>query len=443
MVGKALVVACSVAATAAAMSIRDELGRPGINAVPCPDQRWEEADTRFDALPRAKAFFGHYNGGAYRIEIPDNWNGELVLWAHGYVANAGAQGSRLRVGVPGVTQGNAFREHLITNGFAWAASSYRCNGYVPGQGLLDTMALADEFKKVNEGKAAARVYLTGVSMGGHITLLGMQEFPTTFAGGLALCAAGPGEMDFLTAVSAASELITGITVSPATREQDVERLNAILGKPPDYTQKGRQLASIQVQISGGPRPFAVDGLTSRFIENASTVAGRADDVWSRMSSNADVRYHIDDGLGLTDAAINSSIRRKAADAEVRGVTGPYEEAIPFDGRIERPVLTLHGTGDLYVPISLEQSLRRAVDASGKSSLLVQRIIRSPGHCNFSAAEASDAFDALADWVRTGKRPEGDDVLGDLTGAGMKFTNPLRPGDPGTVRVSEHARIPNH
>jgi hypothetical protein len=139
-------------------------------------------------------------------------------------------------------------------------------------------------------------------MGGHVTLLGMQEFPTTFAGGLALCASGPGEMDFLTSVAAASELISGVTVTQATREKDVERLTAILGKPPGYTDKGRQLASIQVEISGGPRPFALEGLASRFIENASTVAGRGDDVWNRVASNTDLKYHIDDGLGLTDAA---------------------------------------------------------------------------------------------------------------------------------------------
>ena len=128
------------------------------------------------------------------------------------------------------------------------------------------------------------------------------------------------------------------------------------------------------------------------------------------------------------------MRRKPADAEMRGVHGPYEEAIPFDGQIARPVLTLHGSGDLYVPISLEQSLRRTVDNAGKSSWLVQRIIRSPGHCNFSAPEQADAFDALVEWARNGKRPEGDDVLADLTNAGMKFTTPLRPGDPGVIRV---------
>jgi hypothetical protein len=49
-----------------------------------------------------------------------------MLSAHGYVANTGPNGSRLGVRPP------AIRQHVISQGFAWAASSYRCNGYVPG-----------------------------------------------------------------------------------------------------------------------------------------------------------------------------------------------------------------------------------------------------------------------------------------------------------------------
>src|SRR5262249_39175053 len=157
-----------------------------------------------------------------------------------------------------------FREHLIGSGFAWAASSYRCNGYVPGVGLQDTLALGGVFSTVTQ-KTPTRTYLTGASMGGHVTLLGMQELPTTFAAGLAMCPAGPGEADFLTAVAAASEVISGITVSAATREEDLAGVAQILGRPPAYTEKGRQLASVQIEISGGPRPFAVEGLVQRFI----------------------------------------------------------------------------------------------------------------------------------------------------------------------------------
>jgi hypothetical protein len=229
------------------------LGRPGITPVPCPTQDWQLGDPKFDALPGAKAFFGQYDGGIYKIEIPDEWSGELALYAHGFVSNAGAQGSALRVG------NSPIREHLIKNGYAWAASSYRCNGYVPGQGLLDTMALTDLFTKFNGGRAPQRVYLTGTSMGGHVTLLGMHEFPTTFAGGLAMCPAGPELFDFFAATAGAAEAITGVQAHLETMQADVAKMNELLGKPPDYTDKGRQLASVEIQISGGPRPFRARG----------------------------------------------------------------------------------------------------------------------------------------------------------------------------------------
>jgi hypothetical protein len=74
------------------------LGGPGVTPVPCPDQMWTLGDPAFDALPGAKAMFGVYDGGIYRIEIPEKWNSELVLFAHGFVPNGGTNGSNLRIG---------------------------------------------------------------------------------------------------------------------------------------------------------------------------------------------------------------------------------------------------------------------------------------------------------------------------------------------------------
>ena len=412
------------------------LGRPGVTPVPCPDQPWQMAEARFDALPAAKAFFGQYDGGIYRIEIPENWNGELVLYAHGYAPNTGTNGSTLRVG------NSPVREHLIQNGYAWAASSYRCNGYVPGQGLLDTMALTDLFTKTNNGRAPQRVYLTGTSMGGHITLLGMHEFPTTFAGGLAMCPAGPELFDFFAATAGAAEVITGVQLKLDTMQADLAKMNDILGKPPDYTEKGRQLASVEIQISGGPRPFAAEGLASggRFAGNISgaALAGSTTPT-NRAAMTTHITYAIDEDLGLTADALNKGARRKAIDAAFRNPMGPYDEVVPFDGKLERPVLTMHGTGDLFVPIFLEQVLKRAVEASGKQRLLTQRIYRIAGHCGFSQPEMIRAFDDLTTWVKQGTKPEGDEVYGDLRNAGVKFTDPLRPNDPGGVRVTPAAK----
>src|SRR6266851_2552580 len=372
------------------------LGRPGITPLACPQQEWQFADPTFDALPGARAFFGNYAGGVYRIEIPDKWNGELVLFAHGFVPNAGPNGSTLRAG------NHRFRDHLINGGFAWASPSYRCNGYVPGRGLVDTMALGDLFKQINGGRAPERTYLTGESMGGHVTLLGMQEFPTAFAGGLAMCPAGPELFDYYAAMSAAAEVVSGVQFHADSVPQDLAKMSEAFGKPPDYTEKGRQMASVEIQVSGGPRPFAMEGLTSRFVANFGT--SQAALLGSTTPSNravdtAHVKYSIADGLGLTADTLNAKARRKTGDPEMRSANGPYEEVVPFDGKIARPLMTLHGTGDLYVPIFLEQTLKRAVKAAGNEKLLTQRIYRIGAHCQFSAPEMTKAFDDLVAWVK--------------------------------------------
>lgn len=427
-----LVAAALIAASSALWPVTTSgVGRPGITPVACPQQTWQPADPAFDALPGAKAYFGNYDGGVYRIEIPDRWNGELMLSAHGFTTNAGPRGSELRVSTP------LIRDHLIQEGFAWAASSYRCNGYVPGIGLQDTMALTELFTKFNGGRAPQRVYLTGGSMGGHVTLLGMHEFPTSFAGGLAMCPSGPELFDYFSSVGAAAEVITGLKFDQPTDVADtVKKMSEMLGTPPDYTTKGLQLASVEIQLSGGPRPFAMEGLKSRFLQNISgaALAGNTSPS-SRAVSTVNVKYNIDESLGLTADHLNTAARRKAPDMTVRGPMGPFDELVPFDGQIQRPLLTMHGTGDLYVPIHLERALNRAVTNAKRDDLLVQRIYRIAGHCGFNAAEQARSFDDLVAWVRNGVKPKGDDIMSDLHDAGRTFTSPLRDGDPGALTVA--------
>jgi pimeloyl-ACP methyl ester carboxylesterase len=430
-----IVALMAIAASTASITA---LGKPGVTPLPCPTQEWQPGDPAFEAVSGAKALFGKYDGGLYRIEIPAKWNGELVLFAHGFVPNTGATGATLRVG------NHRFRDHLVQEGFAWAASSYRCNGYVPGQGLLDTMALSEIFTKANDGRAPQRTYLTGESMGGHVTLLGLQEFPTAFAGGLAMCPAGPALFDYFAAMSAAAEVVTGQQFHADTLPQDAAKMSELLGKPPDYTDKGRQLASVEIQMSGGPRPFAVEGLASRFLANAATSAAAlagSTTPSNRAIDTAHLKYTIGDGLGLTAEALNRNARRKTGDPEFRGANSSYEEIVPFDGKIARPLLTMHGTGDLYVPVFLEQTLKDAVTAAGNEKLLVQRLYRIGAHCQFSQPEMIRAFDDLVKWVRQGTRPDGDDVRGDLSDAGRTFTEPLRPNDPGGVRIAPARKSP--
>jgi len=421
--------------------------RPVLTPVPCANLEWRYADPAFDALPDAKAYAGRYDGGTYRIEVPDNWNGELVLWAHGNRADTGPNGSLVASESVGATPGGVtagqvagaelFRQHLIRSRFAWAASSYRCNGSIQGIGLLDTLRLLEEFPTLAGVSRPDRVYLLGASMGGGITLRAMHLLPTTFAGALAMCPASPSLGDFRASLVAAAEAISGVRLRPGTFEADLAAMLAVLGTPPNYTQKGRQLASVQISISGGDRPFALEGLAPRFEANLREAVRQPTII--RASTNRDTRYTLDERLGLTAAALNQMVTRVVPDETLRGPQSPYLEVSSLDGRIQRPLMTIHGTGDLQVPIGGQRALRRIVDSAGTSNLLVQRIMRIPGHCRFSNEEQIQSFDALVTWVREGIRPEGDDVMMDLRDAGRRFTTPLRPGDPGTLGVPLGAR----
>jgi pimeloyl-ACP methyl ester carboxylesterase len=326
---------------------------------------------------------------------------------------------------------------MIDNGFAWGASTYRCNGYIPGVGLSDTILLKDLFVKLTS-KTPQRTYLIGSSMGGFQTLLGMHLFPEMFDGALAMCAINAATWEFQVAAGAAAEYITGLRfTSPATVAQTQAQMAAITGMPGSLSQKGLQLASAQINLSGGPRPFAMEGLAVpftgvpafRFNMSGGVLAGSTT-ITSRTRGNDKTKYTIDPGLGITGADLDANVRRISPDVSLYEA---YEETRPLSGKIMRPLLTLHTTGDLVVPVVSAQALQRAVDGAKRSDLLVQRFIRAPGHCTFSGAEQSQAFGDLVKWVRLGQRPEGDEVLGDLSDTGRKFTNPLRPGDPGGIR----------
>jgi pimeloyl-ACP methyl ester carboxylesterase len=394
---------------------------------PCPTPAAEFVDPAFEALRGARAFFGKYDGGLYQIEVPENWNGELVVYQHGATI-----GSSIRVQVP------VLRVHWIANGYAWAASSFRCNSPAAGIGVIDTNLLAASFSRLTGTTAPTRTWAVGQSNGGGGVLLALRYYPNIFAGGLAMCPADFQTLDYRLAVAAAAEVIGGITLRDSTA---LSQVTEVFGAPNNYTEKGRQLASVQIELSGGPRPFAVEGLASRF---AANIAGGVDNpavpttALLRAATNESVQYRIDPKLGFSSDTLNKLVRRQAPDPQLR-LRGPHQDTMPFDLKIQHPVVTLHGTGDLTVPITLGRGFKQAADAVGTSHLLVQRIMRIPGHCQFSEQEQIEAFDDLVRWVKEDRRPEGDDIMGDFRDAGRRFTNPLRPGDPGTLTLDASDR----
>ncbi|HEY5476762.1 MAG TPA: DUF6351 family protein [Tepidiformaceae bacterium] len=382
----------------------------------------------FDPLPGAKADFGKLGKTVYQIEIPTSWNGDLVMWAHGYAGDS----TVLSVDSPP----QALRQQFISQGYAWAASSYSENGYDPGVGANDTLALKQFF--VNKYGTPAHTYLVGESMGGNVITLSLEHFSNQYSGALSMCGAvaGEEEIDYLTSWAMVAEYLSGVNVPLGQGAQAVTQalLNGMqksLGLPSSLTPAGQRFANVIQNLTGGPRPFFKEGFASTYLVDFGVIITDPNrtSLPGAGSTNVGVTYHIDDGFGVTDAALNAGVRRLPADPTARDPIA-HPDSAPTTGNISVPLLTLHGTGDLFVPITLEQSYLKKVQAAGKGDLLVQRAIRSAGHCQFSGQEETTAWTDLVNWVTNGTKPAGDDLSGSLANIGLQFTTPLRAGDPG-------------
>jgi Prolyl oligopeptidase family len=152
-------------------------GAPALEADQPPQYFVDETKLPFDALAGTTTtrLWGVQGGAGYRIEVPANWNGELVLYAHGFRGG----GLELTVSNPPI------RKYLIDHGFAWAASSYATNGYDVTQGVKDTHDLGTRFNGLVGHPS--RVYFTGTSMGGHITGVAIEQYPSVYDGAMPMC----------------------------------------------------------------------------------------------------------------------------------------------------------------------------------------------------------------------------------------------------------------
>ena len=365
------------------------------------------------AATETTTLWGVHGGAGYRIEVPDNWNGDLVLYAHGF---RGA-GLELTVSNPSI------RAYLIANGYAWAASSYATNGYDVAQGVKDTHDLG----KLFNGKVGNpdRTYIMGHSMGGHITGVLAEQHARTYAGALPMCGVmGDNELfDYFVDFHLIAQAITGISAPhpfPANyATTTVPQIKAALAAPfpVALNADGLALKAATINISGGARPLTdvawVTWANFLFARGLSSEEGSVE------NENTVYQLDSDPALSPEEQLLNDTIQRISLDPQSRHPNGLG--GIPaISGNIRIPVQSLHTLGDLFVPFSMEQIYAQRVSDYGKSNLLVTRAIRDVGHCGFTPLEQQNAFADLVNWVENGVKPVGDAVLDPAVVAGPNF-----------------------
>jgi fermentation-respiration switch protein FrsA (DUF1100 family) len=390
-------------------------------AAPPPAYFVDESKLPFDALPGTTTarYWGVHGGAGYRIEVPANWNGELVLYAHGFRGT----GLELTITNP------RLRQLLVTNGYAWAASSFSTNGYDVKQGVKDTHALGQLFNGLIGNPS--RTYITGHSMGGHITGVAIEQYPSAYVGALPMCGVmGDNELfDYFLDFNLVAEALAGVQAQfpfPANYQTAVvPGVKAALGSPyPGVLNlQGQKLAGVTQNISGGPRPaFATSFVVwGNFLFTVGVQGGDLGVAPGNVQDNSTTVYQIDSDPALSpdEVVLNANVLRVKQDPQGRHPNG-LSNIPPILANFGIPVLTIHTIGDLFVPLSMEQIYARRAAEQGTSNLLVQRAIRDHNHCGFAVAEEEAAFAALVNWVTTGVKPAGDDILTPATVAAPTF-----------------------
>lgn len=365
---KAIVVTAALAVLAAAAPAGAQSAVPQ----PCVDDR----------LP---------SGALARVCIPLGWNGQLVVFAHGYVA----PGLPLAFYDLALADGSSLPELVQALGFGFATTSYRQNGLAILEGVGDIRELVAFFRE--RYSTPTRTIVAGASEGGLVAALLAEQSPDLFDRGFATC--GPiGDFRsqlnyfvdfrvlfdyFFPGLIPGSAMDVPSSVATNWSTAYVPAIGAALA-----TNPGRALELLRV--AKAPHDPALP---------ATIVNTTLDLLWYNVFATADVVAKLGGnpyGNRLTwyygsrnDLHLNARVARFTAAPRALAALRPYQTT----GKLSIPLFTLHTTGDDVVPIKQELLYLLKYEPSGRGLFLPIPVSRY-GHCNFTAAEVLRAFGLL-------------------------------------------------
>lgn len=343
-------------------------------------------------------------GSVYRLVRPTDWNGILLLYAHGYVSKDAPVG---------ITADDQLVISLLApRGFAVAVSSFSENGWVVKDGTERTHQLLGLF--TSKFGTPTRVYVAGASMGGLIAIRMTETWPQEFAGLLPACAVAGGltrQVDFLANVRVLFDLFyPGVLPGTAVDVPDgidviediVNPAVAAMTADPSGALAIASIAQTPVQFANGPELF----------ESIATALGGAanyPDILGLTHGQAFFDNLATQYTGAlppaTLAFINANVQRFAGTPAGRNA---LEHNYTPTGDLRMPALTLSTFRDPVVPGFHRTIYGQLVAANGAANWLVQRsvpgIAGGYGHCTFTPQELTQAFLDLVLWGEFGIKP---------------------------------------
>lgn len=376
------------------------------------------------------------SGATYLMDVPAEWNGTVLLFSHGYRPQ----------GAPNPAQNTTdatTKALLLDSGYALVGSSYATTGWAVTDAVPDQLATLSVFRD-RFGKAE-RTIAWGQSYGGLVTTALAERAPQRIDGSLAMCGLVHGGVanwnNTLDPAFAVKTLLAPDSDVPlvdfADQAEATNTANTLAAAvdSAQTTAKGRARVALAAALHNIPvwndpsqtRPSETDWDAQQANQypalkgllqvpafswrlEAETRAGgnmswNTGVDYAKLLGRSSVRKEVTElykkaGLSLKSdlAALNRAPRISADPSAAAWMSGTSA----FTGKLTKPQLDIHTTGDALVPVQTESALKRAVTAAGSSGLLRQAYVDNAGHCTFSAGEQVAALHTLEARLDTGK-----------------------------------------
>lgn len=365
---------------------------------------------------------------------PLRWNGDLVVFAHGYVPDVPPNSPPIfpweQLTVPNST--TTLPGILTGLGYLFAATSYTQNGLVVVQGIQDIRNLVTSLRALYPIR---RVFLVGASEGGLITTLAVEQYPAEFSGGVSVC--GPvgdfraqiqyfGDFRVLfdhyfpvlpalyggTPVDIPPALMADWVASPSPAKLAV--LGALSGAP---------VQSVQDLLKAARAPIdPADPVNT----TAATTLGLLDySVLAMMNAQQVLQAQPYDNTATwysgtsNDALLNATVARYPGAGDIAGALAPYQTS----GRLKKPLVTMHTTLDPIVPIWQQTLYRLKVYSAGSFWKYNGLVVNRYGHCNFKAPELLFGFGLML--VKSTFRPVTAEMARQILGSDQEVQDFLQ------------------
>lgn len=385
------------------------------------------------------AISGEKKGAFYNIVVPLNWNGDLVIWNHGYDFNPPTPNPDL----------GPLAGLQLAQGYAVAASSYQQSQWAVFRTRKDIDRLIEIFEdKVGEPNS---IIMNGASLGGIVTADSLERGDEVedvsgafvFCGAMAGSRVWDGALDIrLTYDAICGDVAplpggaTGLPENPGIIDTFAVGLatNTCMGNstPPEF-RTAEQTERLN-------RFLAVTKIPENFINTDMVFAtnGIANLTFDQKKLKG--RKGIGNiGVTYDDPDVNANIQRVRPDRKgARKLKKNFTPKGDFEAE-DVKIVSLHTDKDGLVLVENQKEYQEVVDSSQLSVGIVTEAV--PTHCGFTEAELVGGWEALRGWLAGGSQPSAAVLQGTCLGVqGAGFAGPCRI-DPTFVVPDMDGRIP--